>query len=440
MRRFAIALLAWALSSAAAGAAEPELSGANRLFLEAAALYQQAEAAGDPDRRSAGFAEARERLERILAEHPESHLALLLASGEPVAGLSLPLARASAELARLQAVNLDKLLAELERSQAATKALRGQNDSMRAAMDQETARVTALLIEQNELRAALAQRPAAAESDTGARQQLDAALVEIDALKQQKASITALLTSERDKSAALQQQVQTLTAAAQPAGETQEAALTAEPAEPAPGSAAPKISAEEIAAAIKEALALGTERVVAQVGQADGYYANPEIRIPLPGSLGQVAEMLSAVGLGALTDDVELRMNRAAEQAAPQAAGIFGQAIAAMQVEDIEGIMNGPDDAATRYFEGAMSLPLADALRPVIEQAMAEAGAVQAYDDMIGKYKAIPLVPDVKADLTEHTLQAAMKGLFFYLAREEAAIRNDAVKRTTALLQKVFGI
>ena len=32
-----------------------------------------------------------------------------------------------------------------------------------------------------------------------------------------------------------------------------------------------------------------------------------------------------------------------------------------------------------------------------------------------------------------------MEGIFFYLAREEAAIRQNPAARTTELLQKVFG-
>ncbi len=108
------------------------------------------------------------------------------------------------------------------------------------------------------------------------------------------------------------------------------------------------------------------------------------------------------------------------------------------RADDIEGIFNGPDDAATKYFKGAMSDPLGDAMRPIIDQSLAEVGAVQAFDDVMGKYKSIPFVPDIKADLTEHTLAAAMEGIFHYRGVAEAAIRNDAVKRTTELLRRVF--
>jgi len=56
----------------------------------------------------------------------------------------------------------------------------------------------------------------------------------------------------------------------------------------------------------------------------------------------------------------------------------------------------------------------------------------------MNKYKSIPLVPDVKADLTNHVIEKAMDGIFYYMAKEETAIRKDPVKRTTQLLQKVF--
>jgi hypothetical protein len=48
-------------------------------------------------------------------------------------------------------------------------------------------------------------------------------------------------------------------------------------------------------------------------------------------------------------------------------------------------------------------------------------------------------VPDIKSNLTDHATEAALDGLFHYLAVEEAAIRNDPVKRTTEILTTVFG-
>ena len=109
-----------------------------------------------------------------------------------------------------------------------------------------------------------------------------------------------------------------------------------------------------------------------------------------------------------------------------------------MSMEDVKAIYDGPNDAATQYFRKNMSGPLTDSMRPVVDNALSDVGAIQAYDQMIGQYKSMPFVPDVKADLSTHVLGKALDALFLFLAREEAAIRENPAQRTTELLQKVF--
>lgn len=205
--------------------------------------------------------------------------------------------------------------------------------------------------------------------------------------------------------------------------------------QPAPASA---LSNPEIIAGLKDALRIGSENVVQQLGRNDGFNADPKIHIPLPENLKRVKSALAAVGMGQMMDDLELRLNRAAETATPKAKRIFGDAIRAMTFKDAENILNGPDDAATRYFKGKMSGPLSDEMRPVVKKALAEAGAIQSYDAVMGEYQSLPFMPDVKANLTQHVLDLGLAGIFHYMAEEEAAIRKNPVKRTTAILQKVF--
>ena len=145
------------------------------------------------------------------------------------------------------------------------------------------------------------------------------------------------------------------------------------------------------------------------------------------------------VGMSGLADDLELRMNRAAETAVPQAKEMFWQAVSEMTLEDAQGILSGPDDAATRYFQDKMTAPLTERFTPVVNAELADAGAVQAYDQMMGDYEALPFAPDVEANLTPYVVQQALDGMFLMLAREEAAIRQDPAARTTELLQTVFG-
>lgn len=184
---------------------------------------------------------------------------------------------------------------------------------------------------------------------------------------------------------------------------------------------------------------IGTQRVVGQVGAVDGYNADSLIHIPLPEDLRKVHNTLDKIGLGSMTSDLELKLNRSAERAAPEAKDVFWNAITDMTLDDVRGIWKGPDDAATQYFRGNMTLPLTDRFTPIILDAMSEVGAIRSYDRMMSKYESIPFVPDVKGDLTRYTVKKALGGLFTYVAKEEAAIRKDPAKRTTELLQRVFG-
>jgi hypothetical protein len=79
-------------------------------------------------------------------------------------------------------------------------------------------------------------------------------------------------------------------------------------------------------------------------------------------------------------------------------------------------------------------------MTPIVENSLNEVGAITAYDKAISKYKDLPFVPDVKADLLDHVVEQAMQGMFYYVAQEEASIRKDPVKQSTELLKKVFGI
>ncbi len=206
-----------------------------------------------------------------------------------------------------------------------------------------------------------------------------------------------------------------------------------------PSASSQSLPTTEIAAGLKDALRVGTERVVGQLGTLDGFNADPQIHIPLPQSLTRAKTALGAVGMGYLFDDLELKLNRAAEESVPEAKTLFWNAIEQMTLEDVKAIYNGPNDAATRYFQAKMTAPLSEKMKPLIDKSLAEVGAIQAYDAAIGQYRTLPFVPDVKANLTSYVIEKGMDGMFYYLAKEEAAIRENPAKRTTELLQKVFG-
>ncbi|WP_169569427.1 DUF4197 domain-containing protein [Sneathiella limimaris] len=206
-----------------------------------------------------------------------------------------------------------------------------------------------------------------------------------------------------------------------------------------PSSQANGLSISEITKGLKEALKVGTGRVVNQIGASGGYENDPAIHIPLPEKMQKAQTYLRKFGLSSMADEVETKLNKGAEAAAPKAKELIINAISEMTLDDAQKIYNGPDDAATQYFRKVSTADLMETVRPVIDQSLEEVGAIAAYNSLIKEYKKIPLVPDVQSDLTEHATHLALEGLFHYLAVEEAAIRNNPVARTTDILKSVFG-
>ena len=205
------------------------------------------------------------------------------------------------------------------------------------------------------------------------------------------------------------------------------------------GSTTSNLSVDQITQGLKEALKVGTETVVGQISAVDGYNADPAIHIPLPEKMQQAQALLKKFGLSGMADEVEERLNRGAEAAAPKTKEIIWTAISEMKVEDAKKIYNGPDDAATQYFRKVSTAELTETVRPIMEQSLKDVGAISAYDSLIAQYKNYPMVPDIKTNLTDYATGMALDGLFHYLAVQEAAIRKDPVKRTTEILKTVFG-
>lgn len=209
--------------------------------------------------------------------------------------------------------------------------------------------------------------------------------------------------------------------------------------------AASTLSDAQIALGLKEALNVGTGNVVAQLGKSGGFNLDPKIRIPLPSSLQKVDSALKLVGMNNLTQDLEKRMNAAAEIATPKAKQLFINSIGKITFADARNILFGnQQDAATQFFRQTMGAQLTAEIQPVINNALADAGAVKSFDAAVGQYANMPLaklagVPNVKADLQNYVSNKAVDGIFYYVAQEEAAIRANPAKRTTELLKQVFG-
>jgi len=193
-----------------------------------------------------------------------------------------------------------------------------------------------------------------------------------------------------------------------------------------------------IVAGLKQALEIGTERAVGRTSKPNGFLGDPAIRIGLPGSLETMASGLRAVGLGARVDELEVAMNRAAEEASGEATEVFWQGIRQMTFSDARSILGGGETAATEYFERTTRQPLLERFEPIVAARVRSVGLGRSYSDLVDRYAALPFASKPDLNLERYVTNEALDGLFLVLGEEERRIRSDPAARSTALLKEVF--
>ena len=198
------------------------------------------------------------------------------------------------------------------------------------------------------------------------------------------------------------------------------------------------LDGDTVARGLKAALDKGTRQAVSLAGVNDGYFKNPQIKIPLPARAEKYKKTLKKLGLGKYVDELELSMNRAAEKAAPLAAEYFVTALKDMSIEDAYKLLRGPDDSATQYFREKTNDKLASAFRPSIDESLSNVGAVSAYKNVQKRAGKLGLGGKMTFDMSDYVTGKALDGLFQLVANEEKNIRENPTARTTELLQEVF--
>lgn len=199
------------------------------------------------------------------------------------------------------------------------------------------------------------------------------------------------------------------------------------------------LTTAEVAEGLKEALVKGISTGSDLVSVTDGYFKNPEIKIPFPEDVKKVEDALRKIGLGSQVDRFVMTLNRGAEDAAKEAKPIFIAAIKSMTIQDAWAILKGEDDAATEYLKRTTSALLKDKFKPVIQSSLNKVNATKYYGEIVTRYNQIPLVEKVNPNLDDYATDRAIEGLFVMIAKEEKNIRQDPIARTTEILKRVFG-
>lgn len=198
------------------------------------------------------------------------------------------------------------------------------------------------------------------------------------------------------------------------------------------------LSQDEVIRGLKEALSIGSSNATNIASQVDGFYKNPKIMIPFPAEAQKVKDLAETLGLKSEVDQFVMTLNRAAEEAAKQAAPIFLNAIKTLTIQDGVQILKGPNDAATSYLRKKTSTALTTKFHPIVKSAIDRVQVTRYWNPIITKYDAIPGMSPVNPDLVAYVNERALSGLFKLVASEEAKIRTNPAARVTDLLKKVF--
>lgn len=207
------------------------------------------------------------------------------------------------------------------------------------------------------------------------------------------------------------------------------------------------LSQDQMVQGLKEALGQGVQQAISRLGHDGGFLTNLNVKIPMPEKLRTVEKTLRALKQDQLADEFVATMNHAAEQAVPEAAGVFGDAIKNMSIADAKAILTGTNNAATQYFRRTTETNLFARFQPIVKKATDQAGVTAAYKRLMEKAGAgtalgsfgRSLLGEESMDVDTYVTNKALDGLFKMVAEEEKRIRENPVARTSDLLQKVFG-
>lgn len=199
------------------------------------------------------------------------------------------------------------------------------------------------------------------------------------------------------------------------------------------------LSNEETSSGLKEALTQGVGKAVSSLGAADGFFGNKAVKIPLPDSLKKIQKGMKLIGMGKQSDELVLKMNRAAEAAVPEAKTLLVDSIKKMTLADAKAILTGPQDAATQYFKKTTSAQMGEKFLPIVTKATENVALADSYNKYAEMGSKFGVVKKEDANINQYVTKKALDGVYYMIAQEEAAIRKDPLGQASSLLKKVFG-
>jgi hypothetical protein len=199
------------------------------------------------------------------------------------------------------------------------------------------------------------------------------------------------------------------------------------------------LSDGDASAGLKGALEAGATAAVQMLGRTDGFWGNDKLRIPLPDWLRRSEKALKFAGYGKDIDALKLGVNRAAEQAVPQAKTLLVDAVKTMSVTDAKAILTGGDDSVTKFFASKTRAPLTERFLPIVKQTTEKIGLAQQYNGLVDQAGRLGLGGSSVVRIENHVTDKALDGLYFMIGEEERKIRSNPIGASSAIVRRVFG-
>jgi len=200
---------------------------------------------------------------------------------------------------------------------------------------------------------------------------------------------------------------------------------------------------------LKEALNIGVDFAINTL-KKDGYLKNPSVKIKLPSSMQDIANVVSKLGGKEYVDEFEKDINLAAGEAISKSKPIFVEAIKSLNVHNSAKLIAGEQNSITKYFKQKTSKDLEKTILPIVKKATDKNKLSSSYKKVLNTYnsaniskqlssflgeKAKPINMD---DINKHITQKTIDGAFKMIEKEEGKIRKNPLSYSSGVIKRVF--
>jgi hypothetical protein len=227
------------------------------------------------------------------------------------------------------------------------------------------------------------------------------------------------------------------------------------------------LTESEVIQGLKKALDIGTEKTAGLLSQPGGYLNDAAIKILLPDEAAKAIDALRKAPGGQeiyvrtiepVVNDLVKSLNSSAEDAVKQAVPVFKETISGMSIADAFAILKGQyqnagNVSATRYFQDNTTEKLVSLYKPRINDSLnkplvSKQSANSIWNSFVKSYNGVVASPAnlllklnkvQEPDLSAFVTRKALDGMFSKIAVEEQNIRQNPLKYTDSIIQRVFG-